>query len=152
MRKSSQVAQYLIWGALIGALLLWLALAVFFRIYPTLDWIFSDFGLFVAVCFLSPILEEYVFRGLVYDYVERRSQWHWPSHSVLNISVANLVSSMLFVIMHGLFRGFGTALLVIVPSLYLGILKRQTSGLGACMIVHGIWNLGWFSLFPPEFN
>jgi membrane protease YdiL (CAAX protease family) len=149
VRKSPRVSQYLISGALIGALFLWLALALLVGINPDLSWVPNNFGLFFAVCFLSPVLEEYVFRGLVYDYVERRSQWVWPANSVLKISISNLVSSFLFVMLHGILRGSSAALLVIVPSLYLGMLRRETSGLGPCILVHGFWNLGWFSLFPP---
>ncbi|MGB1538886.1 MAG: JDVT-CTERM system glutamic-type intramembrane protease MrtJ [Pseudomonadales bacterium] len=149
MIGSSRVSNYLIWGALIGALFLWSASSIVAGVSPNLHWVIRDFDLFLIFCFVSPVLEEYVFRGLIYDYVERRNQRAWPVGGVLQISVANLVSTLLFAMMHGVFRGVSSGLLVIVPSLYLGLLRRETYGLGPCMIVHGLWNLGWFSLFPP---
>jgi len=39
--------------------------------------------------------------------------------------------------------------LVLLPSIYLGLLRQRYGGAGICMLIHAVWNVGWFSLFPP---
>ena len=149
MLNQSRKCVYLIWGALIGALFLWGSLIVGLGSSPTLGWVADQPGVFFVLVFVAPVLEEYVFRRLVYDYVAERNHWAWPKEAVFHISAANLVSSLLFVAMHIGFRGLTSGLMVILPSLYLGLIRRESFGLAPCILVHGIWNLGWFSLFTP---
>ena len=146
----SRTSQHLTWGALIGALFLWLVIAFSLELSPSLSWVETHFPLFIVLCFISPVLEEYVFRGLIYDYVEDRNQTEWSVNQWVKISIANLVTTGLFIAMHVGFRGFLAGALVILPSLYLGLIRRESSTLGPCILVHGLWNLGWFSLFPPQ--
>jgi len=39
--------------------------------------------------------------------------------------------------------------LVLLPSIYLGLLRQRYGGAGICMLIHAVWNVGWFSVFPP---
>jgi membrane protease YdiL (CAAX protease family) len=54
---------------------------------------------------------------------------------------ANLVSSLLFSLVHGLTWGWMTALLVFVPSLFYGWLYRKTRDLVLLVGVHALSNL-----------
>ena len=149
MLEQSRVLHYLVWGAFIGALLLWGIVMLLFAIDPSLNWVIDHFGLFCLLCLIVPALEEYVFRGLIFDFVADRSQAPSSGDHSTFFSIANVVSSLFFVLSHLAFRGVVPALLVILPSLYLGCIRSTSSTVLPCVIVHAVWNVGWFSLFQP---
>ncbi len=54
---------------------------------------------------------------------------------------SNLAASVLFSLLHGLTRGWITALLVFVPSLFYGWLYQRTKDLPLVVLVHTLSNL-----------
>jgi membrane protease YdiL (CAAX protease family) len=138
----------LIWGAFIGALFLWGSLSWHLDAEPNFAWIVQRWPMFFALCVASPVLEEYVFRGFLYEAVDARWPQAWPAGGRLPISSANAVTTFLFVIAHMIARDPVIAALVLLPSLYLGIVRQQSGGIGYCILIHSIWNIGWYSLFP----
>jgi membrane protease YdiL (CAAX protease family) len=54
---------------------------------------------------------------------------------------ANAIASVLFCLMHGLTRGWATAVLVFVPSLFYGWLYQRTRDLPLLVLVHALSNL-----------
>ena len=46
-------------------------------------------------------------------------------------------------------RDVETGLLVLLPSLALGLLRDRGVSLVSLMSIHGLWNLGWFSIYTP---
>lgn len=54
---------------------------------------------------------------------------------------ANVIASVLFSLMHGLTRGWITAVLVFVPSLFYGWLYQRTRDLPLLVLVHALSNL-----------
>ena len=139
----------LIWGAFLGALFLWGGLSWYLGATPSVAWILPQWPLFFALCVASPILEEYVFRGLMYEVADKRWPKVWSFGASLRISQANLITTALFVATHAILRDPITGALVLLPSLYLGVLRQRYRGIGVCIAIHAVWNVGWFSLFPP---
>jgi membrane protease YdiL (CAAX protease family) len=145
----SRTSHELISGALIGALFLWGAASWYWDLTPTFSWVTLQWPMFFAVCVASPVLEEYVFRGLLYDAVDARWPRVWPSGARLSISSANAMTTCLFVIAHMIARDPIAGAFVLLPSIYLGLLRQRYRGAGICMVIHAVWNVGWFSVFPP---
>ena len=145
----SRTSHELIWGALIGALFLWGAASWYWDLMPSFSWVTLQWPMFFALCVASPVLEEYVFRGLLYDAVDARWPRVWPSGARLSISSANAMTTCLFVIAHMIARDPIAGAFVLLPSIYLGLLRQRYGGAGICMVIHAVWNVGWFSVFPP---
>ena len=136
----------LMWGAVIGALFFCGAINVGFAAKVNVDFLFDHTARFLVICFLAPVIEEYVFRGMIMDAVVRRWSWRWSANSGVSISLANLIATLLFVGLHYLMRDPLTAVLVTLPSLYLGILREQSGRLSVCIGIHSFWNLCWVLL------
>jgi uncharacterized protein len=145
----SRTSHELIWGALIGALFLWGSLSWHFGVSPSVTWILPQWPMFFALCVASPVLEEYVFRGVLYEAVDARWPAVGPSGAPLSISPANAITTFLFVTTHMVAREPMAGALVLLPSIYLGLLRQRYGGAGICMVIHAVWNVGWFSVFPP---
>jgi membrane protease YdiL (CAAX protease family) len=77
---------------------------------------------------LAAVPEEWFFRG----YFMMRMGRGWP---------ANLVTSLLFSLLHGLVHDWMTALRVFIPSLVYGWLYQRTKDLPLLILVHALSNL-----------
>ena len=139
----------LIWGAFSGALFLWGGASWYWDLTASLSWVALQWPMFFVLCVASPILEEYVFRGMLYEFIDARCRKVWFFGDYLSISFANATTTVLFVITHMITREPMVGALVLVPSLYLGLLRHRYGSIGVCMLIHALWNIGWFSLFPP---
>jgi len=62
---------------------------------------------------------------------------------------ANIVASTLFALIHGLTRGWATALLVFMPSLFYGWLYQRTRDLPLLILIHALSNLV-FAMFLAQ--
>ena len=127
---------------MIGALFVWttaVSLGIANSSLPVLHSL--DWPLFLTLCIVVPVLEELVFRGLIQGHLR---QFDPGQKAILGISAANLLTSLLFVLLHGLTRDGYSALLVFLPSLYLGLVRDRTSSIAMCILIHGLWNLGWY--------
>ena len=145
----SRNSHELIWGAFIGALFLWGGASWYWDLTASLSWVALQWPMFFVLCVASPILEEYVFRGMLYEFIDARCRKVWFFDDYLSISFANATTTVLFVITHMITREPMVGALVLVPSLYLGLLRHRYGSIGVCMLIHALWNIGWFSLFPP---
>ena len=145
----SRNSHELIWGAFIGALFLWGGASWYWDLTASLSWVALQWPMFFVLCVASPILEEYVFRGMLYEFIDARCRKAWFFGDYLSISFANATTTVLFVITHMITREPMVGALVLVPSLYLGLLRHRYGSIGVCMLIHALWNIGWFSLFPP---
>ena len=90
-----------------------------------------------------PLLEEIVFRGLVQELVHE----YISAQSLGPLSVANLLTSLLFTGMHFLYHAPLWAALVFLPSLVFGFFKDRTGKLAAPIVLHGFYNAGFLLLF-----
>ena len=130
-----------------AGLLVWLAL--YFIQQPTVQWgwPFVQPWPFLIPVLVYPLLEEIAFRGLIQelvrDFISRR---FWGP-----LSIANLLTSLLFTGMHFITHPPLWAALVLFPSLVFGFFKDRTNRLLAPIILHVFYNAGYFWLFlPPQ--
>ena len=127
---------------MIGALFVWivaLSLGIANSSLPVLHSL--DWPLFLTLCIVVPVLEELVFRGMIQGYLR---QFDWGQRTVLGISAANFLTSLLFMSLHVLTRDVYSALLVFLPSMYLGLVRDRTRSIPMCIFIHVLWNLGWY--------
>lgn len=87
---------------------------------------------------LSPVVEEWLCRGVLQGELLRRA---WGNIQHLGISRANAVTSVVFVLLHGIYHPWHWALAVIVPSLVLGHLRERYASLWLPIVLHSLFNL-----------
>ncbi|MHB8624142.1 MAG: CPBP family glutamic-type intramembrane protease [Sulfuricaulis sp.] len=85
-------------------------------------------GYAVSTLLLAALPEEWFFRA--YFMEELGNGWR-----------ANLITSVLFSVLHGLARDWLTGLLVALPSLFYGWLYQRTRDLPLLVLLHGLSNL-----------
>ena len=118
---------------------------------PDLGWWLEAPLLGLTLVVIAPILEEWTFRGWLFDTLRAYfSRNDWASKAQFSVvSFHNLTTSALFVGLHIVMRDVQTGLLVLLPSLVLGLLRDRRVSLMSLMGIHGLWNLGWFSIYSP---
>ncbi len=107
------------------------------------DWPLASPLAWLLPVVLYPVLEEIVFRGLiqelVHDYISSRA--FGP------LTVANLLTSILFAALHLLSQPAHWAALVVFPSLVFGFFKERHRSLVAPIMLHVFYNAGFLWLF-----
>ncbi len=144
------------WFALAAAILYWgvlLSLNVRFGSIGNLqlNWFFYQPLLFLLVGFIYPILEELVFRGLIQGMIARYLINNYPTGNRRFgiISVANIVTSILFVFFHLISHSYLWAISVFIPSIIFGFFREKYDSVAPAILLHVYYNLGYFLLFPP---
>jgi len=131
--------------AIITALPFWIGLYWLDAAPLSIDWIGGAPWLFLSLVLFQPVLEEIVFRGVLQGYVFRRA---WGQQTILGLSLANIVTSFIFVLMHLFYHAPLMAMLVIVPSLAFGYFRDRYDGwLLPSMLLHCFYNAGYFVLY-----
>ncbi len=95
---------------------------------------------------LYPLLEEWLFRGLVQPLLLKTSI---GCRIVLKLSVANWMTTALFVAVHVLNRPGFLALPLLFPSLVFGAFRDKYGSLVPALLLHSYYNLGYFSIISP---
>ena len=123
-------------------------MVLFLILHPSIQW---GWPLLTPLVFLLPVLvypvlEEIVFRGLIQELVHE----YLSKASLGPVSVANLLTSLLFAGVHFFYHPPLWAALVFFPSLVFGFFKDRTQGLMAPIILHVFYNAGflWFFSGP----
>lgn len=99
--------------------------------------LFSDTkSLFFLIVFY-PVIEELAFRGVIQEYIASKTK-QYPSF--LFLTVANIMTSVLFVLMHFVHHTPVWALLVFVPSLIFGYFKDQYNHIAPSIFLHMFYN------------
>jgi hypothetical protein len=133
----------LFWLALAAGPACWLVLYLLLQPELRLTWPLASPRAYLLPVVLYPVLEEIVFRGLiqelVHDYLSPR--FLGP------ISVANLLTSILFAGLHLLSQPPLWAALVFFPSLVFGFFKDRHRSLFAPIMLHVFYNAGFLLLF-----
>jgi membrane protease YdiL (CAAX protease family) len=129
--------------ALLAGPLSWGILYLFLQPEPQWGWPLVAPLAYLLPVVVYPVLEEIVFRGLlqelVHDYISPRC--FGP------LSVANLLTSLLFTAMHFFYHAPLWAALVFLPSLVFGFFKDRTGRLTAPILLHSFYNAGFLLLF-----
>ncbi len=99
----------------------------------------------ILFIFASPLLEEFIFRGLVQNIINK----FFKSGIFLHISFGNIISSLLFTIIHFLinYNNFMN-LLIFIPSLYFGYLYDKYKTLKLPFLFHSFFNINVFIAYP----
>jgi membrane protease YdiL (CAAX protease family) len=98
---------------------------------------FTDYTSLFFLLLFYPGLEELIFRGMIQEIVAVKV----GNHLVLkHLSVANIVTSLLFVAMHFVYHTPLWALLVFVPSLIFGYFKEQYKYIAPSIFLHMFYN------------
>jgi membrane protease YdiL (CAAX protease family) len=121
----------------------WLILYLLLQPEPQWDWPLAAPLQYLLPVMVYPVLEEIVFRGLVQELVQE----YISARTLGPLSVANLLTSLLFTGMHFLYHAPLWAALVFLPSLVFGFFKDRTGRLLAPILLHGFYNAGFLLLF-----
>ncbi|MGA1863210.1 JDVT-CTERM system glutamic-type intramembrane protease [Deferribacter thermophilus] len=94
----------------------------------------------------SPIIEELFFRGFLQKELKRKNFF---SNLIINnkylfISSANIFVSLLFGLSHLLYSNIIHSVLVIIPSLILGMIYDKYENVLMCILLHAFFNLNIF--------
>ena len=93
-------------------------------------------SLFFLIVFY-PVVEELAFRGVIQEFIASKTK-QYPSF--FNVTVSNVVTSILFVMMHFVHHTPLWAMLVFIPSLIFGYFKEQYGHIGASIFLHMFYN------------
>jgi uncharacterized protein len=129
-------------SALAMGAVVWFVLPFLVVVQP-LPWlqIFSR-PFFVAVLW-QPAVEELLFRGCVQGWLFTHG---WGRQSFVGISVANLLTSVVFSGAHIATHSLPWALSTLFPSLLFGVLRDRFGSVFPPLALHIIYNAGYFLL------
>lgn len=96
-----------------------------------------DWRLILSLIVWHPLLEEILFRGLIQGQLIKRA---WGQRSWLQISGANIVTSVLFVIAHMYMNPPLFALTVFIPSLLYGYFREYCNSVYPSIVLHAAYN------------
>jgi len=91
-----------------------------------------------------PILEEIVFRGWLQGALLIKGRPYVKS--ILGISLANLITSVIFAALHLVYQDYIWALLIVFPSLVFGYFRDRYQKILPSIIIHSFYNCGFILL------
>lgn len=100
--------------------------------------------MWLKLSLLMPVLEEIVFRGGIQSALYTKSFF---SRSWFGISVANIVTSIIFAAMHFISQPPLWAALVFIPSIVFGWARDRYISIVPCILLHAVYNAGFVWLF-----
>jgi len=101
----------------------------------------------LLIILFYPLLEETIFRGILQPWLARRF-----THTRLNISLANLITSSIFAATHLFQQPILLALATFFPSLIFGYSQERYRRLMPPIILHITYNGGYFLLGVEAFR
>ncbi|OBT09504.1 hypothetical protein A9264_08905 [Vibrio sp. UCD-FRSSP16_10] len=103
----------------------------------------------LVLIILSPVIEEYVFRGMLQGRLLalRWGMQYLCSQRAYKISYANLITSLIFVAFHFINQSPLWALSVFIPSLILGHFRERYGSISPAIVLHVFYNALFF-IFP----
>lgn len=107
----------------------------------------SSISLYNIILFLfaSPLLEEFIFRELVQNKINK----FLKSGFFLHISYGSFISSLIFTFIHLLLNDFAVIyLMVFLPSLFFGFLYDKYKSLLLPVLFHSFFNINAFIAYP----
>ena len=120
----------------------WLVLP-FLAVVQPLPWL-QIFSLpFLVAVLWQPTLEELLFRGCLQGWLFTHG---WGRQSFVGISVANLLTSIVFSGAHIATHSLPWALSTLFPSLLFGVLRDRSGSVLPPLALHIIYNAGYFLL------
>ena len=120
----------------------WLALP-FLAIVQPLPWPHIFSLPFLVVVLWQPTVEELLFRGCLQGWLFAHE---WGKHSFVGISIANLLTSVVFSGAHLATHSLPWALSTLFPSLLFGVLRDRFGSVLPPLAMHIFYNAGYFLL------
>lgn len=108
------------------------------------EMVWEQWRLWLWLICLYPVIEEWVFRGLLQAWLWRRD---WGQRAVWGFSLANGATSLCFVLAHLLTQPPQWAVLVIFPSLIFGWFRDRYGSVTPAILLHSFYNLCYFTVF-----
>ena len=130
-------------AALLAAPAFWVALLYFIPVKTDWWWPVNYPVSYLTPALIYPVLEEIVFRGLIQELVYQ----HITKSMAGPLSVANIITSVLFTALHFIYHPPLWAALVFIQSLVFGFFKDRYQTLTAPVILHVFYNAGYLWLF-----
>jgi membrane protease YdiL (CAAX protease family) len=128
--------------ALLAGVVVWLVL--WFTVIPTFSALNQPHVKLVLLSIIYyPVLEEILFRGVVQGLLSKQS---WGRNKVLYLSVANWLTSFMFVGAHFLYQSSLWAVLIIAPSLVYGLFRDRYQNTYPSIVLHMYYNAGFVSI------
>ena len=101
----------------------------------------------ILFLFASPLVEEYIFRGLVQKNIQKYIKYTFFSY----ITLSNIITSIIFTACHFVAdSNFIVTTLIFIPSIYLGILYDQYKSIKQPFFAHSILNIIVFINYPVD--
>ena len=132
-----------LWCVVALAIPFWCGLFLYTKPQPNLLWPIHNPVAFIVPALIYPVLEEIVFRGLIQDYLNKRLN----SRQLGPITIANLLTSIVFAAMHFFYHIPQWAAAVFIPSLLFGYFKDKYLSLAPPMLLHVYYNSGYYWIF-----
>jgi membrane protease YdiL (CAAX protease family) len=129
--------------ALLAGPVCWLVLYVLYAPVPDWDKPLEYPLWFLKLALLYPVAEELLFRGLIQELVHD----HISRAAYGPLTLANLLTSVVFAAAHLIYHPPLWAVLVFFPSLVFGFFKERTGALTAPILLHAFYNAGYIWLF-----
>ncbi len=111
-------------------------------------WFMPGLPALLMFALVYPVLEELVFRGMLQPWLLRRT----AARAIIGpLTLANLLTSVLFSLAHVPLRGAVHATLVFTPSLAFGLFRDRHDSVLPPIVLHVVWNTAVLCLFgqPP---
>jgi len=126
-----------------AALLYWGLLFVISRPETDLAWPLREPWRFFYPALLYPVIEEILFRGGLQEFFQARLRpWRMGP-----LTLANLLTSLVFTALHFINHPPLWAAVVFLPSLLFGLVKERSGSLTAPILLHVFYNSGYFWFF-----
>lgn len=126
--------------ALLAAVTVWLALGLWagaYMRYPAGMWAWA------SLLLVQPLLEELVFRGILQGQALRLLVLNGESRRLGPVTLANVLVTVAFVVLHLYAQPLEWSLAVAGPSLVLGHLRERYASVWPAILVHVIYNAGF---------
>jgi len=135
------------YAAILAAPPVWLGLCLLARPDIDISWPMQLPWTFMLLVVLYPVLEELAFRGFIQGELMRRTVL---KQQYMGMTLANILTSIVFAGAHLFSHSTGLAALVMLPSLVFGYFRDRYDGwLAPSIGLHIYYNLGYFLLFRP---
>lgn len=106
-------------------------------------WLLGDIRSLFFLILFYPVIEELTFRGIIQEYIGQRTK---QRKLFASLSLTNLLTSILFALMHFVYHEPFWAALIFFPSLVFGYFKERYSRIMPSIMLHIFYNLCYFSL------
>lgn len=131
------------WAAIMCGPVFWWWLDKFALPHQPLSRLQGEVAAIVLVILVYPVLEEIIFRGGLQTWLsERTAKTSW-----YGISLANILTSLVFASAHLLYHPTVWAASVFIPSMVFGFFRDRHQSLISPIVLHSLYNSGFALLF-----